>query len=476
MKKTLILGLLAACAVGCHAAGEGDDPVIMTVNGKPVLKSEFEYSYRKNNGEDVIDHKTVKEYVELFANYKRKVEAALDARLDTLSSYQQEFRQYRDQQVLPTVISDADIDTEARKIYQETKDRIGPDGLVSLQHILLRVGQNDAESVKQSQAQRADSVYRALQNGADFSELARRVSQDPGSAAGGGELPWLSKGQTLPAFDAAAFALKEGEISRPVLTEVGYHIIKMKARKQLEPYEEVKNDIYQFIEKREIRESIARNRVKAMAEGSGKTEQQIMDERADSISAISQDMKYLIKEYHDGLLLYEISNREVWEKASKDEPGLQQFYSKNKKKYKWDEPRFKGIAYHTRDAKDVEAVKKSLKKEPFSKWADILRSTFNNDSVLRIRAEKGIFKKGDNGLVDKEQFKVADAKVKEIKDFPHTSTYGKMLKAPEEMDDVRNLVVGDYQDYMEKAWIEQLKKRYPVVVNEKVLSTVKADK
>ena len=106
----------------------------------------------------------------------------------------------------------------------------------------------------------------------------------------------------------------------------------------------------------------------------------------------------------------------------------------------------------------------------------MLRTTFNNDSVLRIRAEKGIFKKGDNGLVDKEQFKVADAKIKEIKDFPNTSTYGKMLKAPEEMDDVRNLVVGDYQDFMEKAWVEQLKKRYPVVVNEEVLSTVKADK
>lgn len=475
MKKTLILGLLA-CAVGCHAAGADDDPVIMTVNGKPVPKSEFEYSYHKNNGEDVIDHKTVKEYVELFANYKRKVEAALDAHLDTLSSYNQEFRQYRDQQVLPTIITDADVDAEARKIYQETKDRIGPDGLVSLQHILLRVGQNDDESVKQSQAQRADSVWQALQNGADFSELARRVSQDPGSAANGGELPWLSKGQTLPAFDAAAFALKEGEISRPVLTEVGYHVIKMKARKQLEPYEEVKNDIYRFIEQRNIRESIARNRVKAMAESSGKTEQQVMDERADSISAISQDMKYLIKEYHDGLLLYEISNREVWEKASKDEAGLQSFYKKNKKKYKWDEPRFKGIAYHTRDAKDIEAVKKSLKKVPFSKWAEVLRTTFNNDSVLRIRAEKGIFKKGDNGLVDKEQFKVDDAKIKEIKDFPNTSTYGKMLKAPEEMDDVRNLVVGDYQDFMEKAWIEQLKKRYPVVVNEEVLSTVKADK
>ena len=445
----------------------------MTVNGKPVLKSEFEYSYNKNNGDDVIDHKTVEEYVELFANYKRKVEAALDAHLDTLTSYKQEFRQYRDQQVLPTIITDADVESEAQKIYRDTKDRIGPDGLVSLQHILLRVGQNDDEAVKMAQQQRADSVYNAIKGGADFSELAKRISQDPGSAGNGGELPWLSRGQTLPAFDEAAFSLAEGEVSKPVLTEVGYHIIKMKARKQLEPYEQLKDDILSFIEKQNIRDAIAQNRLKEMAQAGQKTEEQVMDERADSISAISQEMKYLIQEYHDGLLLYEVSNREVWEKAANDEAGLQNFYKKNKKKYKWDEPRFKGIAYHTRDIRDVEAVKKTLKGHGFDKWADILRVTFNNDSILRIRAEKGIFKKGDNGLVDKEQFKVANATVKEIKDFPHTSTYGKILKAPEEMNDVRSLVVGDYQDAMEKEWVEGLKKRYPVVVNKDVLKTVK---
>ena len=470
MKKILFLSLFAACSLTCAAGG---DPVIMTVNGKPVLKSEFEYSYNKNNGDDVIDHKTVEEYVELFANYKRKVEAALDAHLDTLTSYKQEFRQYRDQQVLPTIITDADVESEAQKIYRDTKDRIGPDGLVSLQHILLRVGQNDDEAVKMAQQQRADSVYNAIKGGADFSELAKRISQDPGSAGNGGELPWLSRGQTLPAFDEAAFSLAEGEVSKPVLTEVGYHIIKMKARKQLEPYEQLKDDILSFIEKQNIRDAIAQNRLKEMAQAGQKTEEQVMDERADSISAISQEMKYLIQEYHDGLLLYEVSNREVWEKAAKDEAGLQNFYKKNKKKYKWDEPRFKGIAYHTRDIKDVEAVKKTLKGHSFDKWADILRVTFNNDSILRIRAEKGIFKKGDNGLVDKEQFKVANATVKEIKDFPHTSTYGKILKAPEEMNDVRSLVVGDYQDAMEKEWVEGLKKRYPVVVNKDVLKTVK---
>ena len=71
-------------------------------------------------------------------------------------------------------------------------------------------------------------------------------------------------------------------------------------------------------------------------------------------------MKNLIREYHDGLLLYEISNRLVWDKASKDEKGQAAYFAKNKKRFKWNEPRFKGIAYHVKDAADVEAVKKSI--------------------------------------------------------------------------------------------------------------------
>ena len=122
-------------------------------------------------------------------------------------------------------------------------------------------------------------------------------------------------------------------------------------------------------------------------------------------------MRYLIKEYHDGLLLYEISNSTVWEKAAKDEQALAQYFKKNKKKYTWDAPRFKGMAYHVKTQSDVKAVANCVKKLKFEDWNEALRTTFNNDSVIRIRVEKGIFKKGDNALVDREQFKVADAKV-----------------------------------------------------------------
>ncbi len=472
--KILGTALIAASLTAIATSATADsDPVIMTIGGTEVPRSEFVYSYTKNNGDEVIDRKSVKDYVELFINYKRKVLAALDAQLDTMASYNSEFRQYRDQQVRPTLINDADVEQEAQNIYKNTKERIGPDGLVNPYHILIRVGQNDGQDAMDKAKERADSVYNALMQGADFSLLAQKVSQDPGSAPRGGNIGWIQHGQTLKAFDAAAFALKDGEVSEPVLTEVGYHVIKMMGHKDIAPYDSLREDIHNFIEKRKIREVIAQNRLKAIADSRGMTREEVMDARADSLSAVDQNAKYLIKEYHDGLLLYEISNRMVWEKASRDSIGQEQYYKKNKKKYRWDTPRFKGIAYHTRDVADIAAVKKALKGKEWDDWAQLLRTTFNNDSVLRIRAEKGLFKKGDNALVDRDVFGVADATPKEIKDFPHTATYGRLLKAPESISDVRALVVADYQDEMEKQWLKELETRYPATVNEDVLTTVK---
>ena len=125
-----------------------------------------------------------------------------------------------------------------------------------------------------------------------------------------------------------------------------------------------------------------------------------------------------------------------------------------------------------KDRADVKAVKKSVKGLPFSQWADQLRKTFNNDSIIRIRVEKGIFKKGDNAVIDKMVFK-KDTTVTSLQDYPIDAVFGKLLKkGPEEYQDVRALVVADYQEELEKAWVEDLRKRYSVVVNKEVLQTV----
>lgn len=472
MRLKLVLATLLMAGSSVYA--QSDDPVIMTVNGQPVSRSEFEYSYNKNNSEGVIDKKTVDEYVDLFINYKLKVAAALDARLDTLTSFKNEFATYRDQQVRPSFVEEADVTAEALRIYNETKDHIGPQGLIMPAHILLRLGQKAPQADQEKARVRIDSIYNALKGGADFAEMAKKLSQDPGSAAKGGVLPWIGPGQTLEEFEKEAYALQPGQMSKPFLSPAGYHIVLMKERKQLEPFDSLKTDILHFIEQRGLRDQIAQNKVQQLVKDSnGKlTEQQLMEQRAEELSAKDPELKNLIREYHDGLLLYEISNKKVWDKAAKDEAGLANYFKKNKKKYKWDEPRFKGMAYHVKQKADVKAVRDCVKGVPFEQWADKLRKTFNNDSIIRIRVEKGIFKKGDNALIDREVFKT-NAEVKQLKDYPIDATYGKKLKkGPESYDDVRSLVTADYQDQLEKEWVAELRRKYAVTVNKEVLKTV----
>ena len=470
MKTRLIIASMLLMAAAANA--QNNDPTIMTVNGQSVPRSEFEYSYNKNNSEGVIDKKSVDEYVDLFVNYKLKVQAAKDARLDTLTSFKDEFAMYRDQQIKPSFVTDEGMLREAQKVYNDTKESIGPRGLIMPAHILMHVEQQAPAEEMQKAKVRIDSIYTALKNGADFADLAKRLSQDPGSAVNGGALPWIGPGQTVKEFEDQAYALQKGEMSQPFQSPYGYHIILMKDRKQLEPFDSLKNDIFAFLERRGGREHVADQAIKEMAQEQGISTAQLLEKRAAEMSAKDMDLKYLIQEYHDGLLLYEISNQTVWDKAAKDELGLANYFQKNKKKYGWDEPRYKGIAYHVKDKADVKAVKKSVKGLPFSQWADQLRKTFNNDSIIRIRVEKGIFKKGDNAVIDKMVFK-KDTTVTSLQDYPIDAVFGKLLKkGPEEYQDVRALVVADYQEELEKAWVEDLRKRYSVVVNKEVLQTV----
>ena len=475
MKKISALAAFFLAVIPCVAIPpQQDDPVIMTVNGKNVLRSEFEYSYNKNNSEGVIDKKTVEEYVDLFLNYKLKVAAALDAHYDTLTSFKKEFAQYRDQQVLPAMVTDDDMLKEAHNIYDNTVRQIGPDGLVQVAHILIRIDQKASADELSAAKQRIDSVHNALKQGADFAELASKVSQDPGSAREGGLLPFVQRGQLVKEFEDVAFALKDGELSDVVQSPYGYHIILRKGHKMLEPFEEHRESILKFMEQRGIRDRLAKAKVDTLvSQSAGKlTSDAIMRQKADEMSAKDDDLKNLIREYYEGLLLYEISNQLVWDKAAKDEAGLAQYFKKNKKKYVWDEPRFKGMAYHVKDAADVEAVKQCVKKLKFDEWAEALRSTFNSDSVIRIRVEKGIFRKGDNALVDSAVF-MKDTVVTKVKDYPIDAVYGKLLKkGPEEYTDVRGQVVSDYQDQLEREWVADLRRRFPFTVNYEVLKTV----
>lgn len=145
-----------------------DDPVVMKIAGQDVTRSEFEYNYNKNNTENVIDKKSLDEYVQLFVNYKLKVKAAEDAKLDTAKSFIDEFHTYRNQQVMPMLIPDGAEDKEVRAYYDGMLRQLDGHDLRLPSHIFLRVPQKSTAEEQAVKKNRIDSLYQALKAGASF--------------------------------------------------------------------------------------------------------------------------------------------------------------------------------------------------------------------------------------------------------------------------------------------------------------------
>ena len=464
----LVSGLIFAMGVGAQT----EDPVLMTVNGKDITRSEFEYSYNKNNSEGVIDKKTLEEYVPLFVNFKLKVAAAEEAKIDTMSSIVKELRDYREQLVLPTIVDSDYVEQRARETYNSTAKRFEGYDMLTASHILVLMRQDATPEQQVIAKAKVDSIYSVLKGGADFAQVAKECSDDKGSAQRGGSLGQFGKGMMIPDFETAAYALKAGEMSEPVKTPVGWHIIKMEDRHPFESYEFHKDNIMKFLEQRGVQNAAANHYLDSISKLQGITREELIDQMCARIEAGDSDTKYLSQEYYDGTLMYEMCKTRIWDVVAKDEEGLAKYYSKNKKKYAWDSPRFKGIVIYAKDKSFVDEGKKLLKKEKDdTKWGQMLVSTFNTDSVKNVRTEHGIYKKGESRNVDVLVFGEKQ-EIKAKKDFPVTEVYGRKIKKPESYKDVRGLVLADYQTEKELEWVETLRQKYPVVINEDVLKTV----
>ena len=471
MKK--LLSLLCA-AIALPMMAQADDPIVMTVNGEDVTRSEFEYSFNKNNTDLVVDKASLDEYVELFVNYKLKVAAAKDAQLDTMVAFQKEVADYRSQQAEEYLLDSVFIEEEAHKTYDATVQNIGPDGLFQAAHILIRLPQQASAAEQIRAKQRIDSLYTVLKGGANFAELAKQYSEDPGSARDGGMLPWLFKGQLLKEFEVVALAMQPGELSRPVLSPVGYHIIYMNDRKAFEPYEYHREGILQFLDQRGIRAQAKRSMGEKLARqmGGGITPTQALVRAEKELDTKYPEFGFLMKEFYEGSLLYEISVREVWDKAANDEKGLEKFFKKNKKSYNYDEPVYRGLVVHCASEDILKGVKKVVKKQPQKEWVKVIRSAYNSDSLVQVRMVRGPFTMGKSVHADYYAFGVGE-RPDTVPSFPVTGVVGKLQeKGPDTYEDVRGEVTADYQSLLEKQWMSELRKKYVVVLYPEALATV----
>ncbi len=646
MRKLLLSAVMACVALTLSA--QNDDAIVMTIGNTKVTKGEFEYIFNKNNASAEEEFTSTKDYVDMFVKFKLKVIEAENLGLDTTKAFMDELAGYKSQLAQPYLI-DQDLNEQileeayfrlanevhAGHILIRVAERAKPEdtlkaynrtleirekavngasfedlavqysedpsakankgnlnyfsgfqmvfpfedaayntpvgeismpvrtsygyhlikvydkrpsrGEVKVAHILFLRNQNMTPQQEAGLQQRADSVYQILQKDpSKFTRLAVNESDDKSAAQNKGELPWFGSGQMVYEFQEAAFALEnKGDISAPFQSQFGWHIVKKVDQRPVDSYENKLDEIKRKLSRTtrgQLPETSFLNRIKKQygyhehpenvdtflvlsknykysdslfqvatrglnkpvitLDSMGVTFTQedfadylISDPRtADpnmqsrvqkkwdlfSVKALKEfeesqleknypEFRYLVQEYHDGILLFDISQDEVWNKASEDTVGLEKYYQKVKKKYPFETPHFNGKLYYCQNDSVVTLVKTMLE-NGLSDAA--IQDSLNKNAPL-VNVEEGIFVPGENQAVDSLVFAQSD-NLGDNLHFNAGFTQGKTYKAgvPKPLSMVRGAVISDYQDYLEARWIKKLKKKYPVKLNKSVLETV----
>ncbi len=223
LSKSLLLPL-ALFAFNSIIAQKNNDAVLMTVGSTKVTVGEFGNVYHKNNTKELAnDSKSLNDYVDLFVNFKLKVKEAEEMKLDTAKAFKDELAGYRKQLAQP-YLTDKDVN---EKLLQETYSRLQED--VRASHILVKVSETAFPKDTLIAYNKIMAIRARILKGEDFNKVAaeKGVSDDPSSKENGGDLGYFTALQMVYQFENAAYATKVGEISMPVRTRYGYHIIKV---------------------------------------------------------------------------------------------------------------------------------------------------------------------------------------------------------------------------------------------------------
>lgn len=642
MKTAFRVAILAVAVIAnCMAFAQQQNPdILLTINGVPVTSDEFASLYFKNakTTGTQIDKATLDEYLNLFINFKLKVQAARDAGIDTLQSFQNEYNGYVDQLAQSYLIDQETLDALTREAYQRMKEEIsashilismpestiGPDtlkyyqkalevrskilggepfgkvalsnsndpsvsrnngylgwfsafqmvypfetaaynlpvdsismpvrtrfgyhiikvhgrrptkGQIKVAHIMVRVQPNASPEEMERARLKIVDIHNRLLGGESFSEIAKKESQDNGTAPNGGELPWIRSGQIIPEFEEVAFGLTNiGDISKPFQTSFGWHVVKLLDRKLPGEFNEMLPEIKNlmardsriinvrsaFIVKlkkeygvkefpAEAQKNLAlaldstifknewqvpnaktnptllvvngtsytlHDLFKYVAQNQRKSQNQTLKSFINSIyndwvnqtiiayekSLLPQkypDFRQLAKEYLEGMLLFEISNREIWTKAS-DSTALQQYFDRNSNKYVWGDKIYCTL-YQTSDKKVAQDIIKVLKKNPKGTPEELIKRWNKKSQTVSFNKKISFpddplvsgYKDWESGINLKQQ---GD-------DFLVVQIEKTTTNEPKNFTDCRAEVISDFQNSLEESWIQTLRSKYKIDIN-----------
>ncbi len=627
------------------------DPILLVVGEEQIPRSEFERVFKKNNKDTVYTEKSVRDYLDLYVNYKLKVKEAEFLKMDTSETFKTELAGYRKQLAQPyltdknvseqlvkeaydrlnndvrashilikvandalpkdtiaaynralkirdMILKGADFAKVARdssedpsakenggdlgyftgmqmvypfetaaynnKIGQlsmpvrtrfgyhiiKTLDMRPAQGEIHVAHLMVRMPKDANDSLIKVAENKIKEAMTQLNNGASWDSVVVKYSEDKASAKKGGELPWFGTGKMVPEFEKAAFALsKDGSLSTIVKTSYGWHIIKRLDKRGVASFDEKKGELRQMI-MRDSRNETSRlsmvNKIKneynfkevpkskdmfvnaldtSLVNGewdlkradsfkgnlfslsdSTKTVKyysiedfakyisthqtkrassnpqvigysmydQWMQEEVLAYEEARLDNKYvdfknLMKEYRDGILLFDLTDKMVWTKAVKDTIGLQQYHEKNQNNYMWGE-RCSATIFQCNNEETASELRKQLQKG--KKSIDDIMAGINKKTPNAVTKKEGKYAHAESELIEKTNWNQGISNPISISNNWYLVDLKILPPMPKSLNEAKGIVTSDFQSALEKEWVDQLKTKYPVTINQVVLQSV----
>ena len=270
------LALLIASAVPLHA--EDADPLVAKVNGTEIHQSDLNAVEAEAGQIPPMSADAKRDYLVQFMSDMILVSKAAEAKkVGEGSDFKRKLDFAREkllmEALLQSVGKEALTDAAMHKVYDDAVKQLSGEKEVHARHILVRAAAGDEKASEAAKAKIVAIIAR-LKKGEDFATVAKEVTEDPSGKANGGDLGYFTKEQMVPEFSAVAFKLDKGQISDPVKTQFGWHVLKVedKRDKPVPKFEEVKDQIEQYVTRKAQAELVTKLRAEAKIEKFYKTE------------------------------------------------------------------------------------------------------------------------------------------------------------------------------------------------------------
>lgn len=403
-------------------------------------------------------------------------------------------------------------------------DRRKSPGEIEVSHIMVK--KDSAQPGKSRE--KIDEIYRSLEQGDDFARIAQEHSDDLSSAKKGGKLPKFGTGRMIREFEEVAFSLEnEGDYSEPFSTQFGWHILKLDKKYPIPSYEDmkprleakVKNGSRAGYVERSLAGKVGRDyelvinmrllsstrnleEYKGMTDtilqveervfsaddfyqfaktGRNKTNgelfdtfknKQIIEYYKDHLEDTNQEFAATFKEYKDGLLLFELLQKQIWDRSEQDSVELENYFKEHRDQYNWRKRADVLIGSCTQKEK-AEQVRRLLLN---GRSSESIKEAINEGATIHVLFSQGKLEEGSSKLPQGYLFKLGVSEIYEEGENQYTLMRVDRIypETRKELNEARGEVLNDYQNYLEEQWVMDLRETYAVKINKRNYKQLKS--